>query len=181
LIDWLLKNKEWLFSGLGVSVLLGAPSILRFLRRRKPIEGTTVVVRVENTSEVKISPSRTVAVERISPLTPEEVQKSIEDAPPLQRDAVARRYIGLKVEWDTEFAGADEREGVVRLYLVTHKTRIGTPIFVWCNVKLDDYRELSIIRENANIRISGTIETAKAGSISLSDARLTFLAPGHGA
>jgi hypothetical protein len=133
LIDWLLKNKEWLFSGLGVSVLLGILSILRFFRRRKPaVEGATVVVRVENTSGVEISPGRTVAVERISPLTPEEVQKSIEDAPPLQRDAVASRYIGLKVEWDTELAGADEREGVVRLQLVAHKTRIGIPsIFVW--------------------------------------------------
>lgn len=175
--DWLTINSEWVFSGIGVAVITGAMALFGRLRQKQAPE---VVVRLEHTGEQIRSPGApgtgTISVERIAPISPEGLQASIESAPLLQREATAQRYNGQRIEWDTELAGAEQKDDLVQLFLRAKKgPNPGYPysIFVSCNVKLNDYRELALLSEGAPIRVNGVIEKATSTSIDLADARLS--------
>lgn len=45
-IDWLFKNKEWVFSGIGIFVITATVSIIKFIFRKK--EKTTTIIKQNN-------------------------------------------------------------------------------------------------------------------------------------
>lgn len=179
MIDWLLKNKDWLFSGLGVTVAIWLLGIIRTHGRKVNPDQTTVVVRIEhagNGDQLDASSTGAVEVERVSPVTPANIRAAIESAPPLQRGAVAARYGGQRIEWDTELTSADEVDGMVKLHLRTKQATNELFRFsVICEVKLEDYRELAVLPEQAHVRVNGTIDLATPNWVRLSGVRLTFL------
>jgi len=181
-IDWLVTNKEWVFSGIGVTFIAALAALARFFGKRYQRGTAEVVIRIEHASDASrqpdLSASAAIAVERISPITLNEFQSAIESAPPLQREVVAQRYVGQRIEWDTELSNVRQEKEFVMLQLRAQKPRSAPypyPVFVWCYVKLEDYRELAILPEGAHIRVNGTIEKVSSTSVGLKDARLTFL------
>ncbi len=181
MIDWLLTNKEWVFSGAGITVLVGLVAFFRLLGKKQKPEIPPVVVRIEHVllggSQPGLSTSTMVAINRITLITPEDIKTSIETAPLLQSKAVANRYKGLRVEWETELIGAEEDKGMVRLHLRVSCKKMLFPFFVWCDVKLADYPELSVLPKGACVKANGRIENATSDSVKLYDVCLTFLSP----
>lgn len=132
--DWLLKNKEWLFSGSGL-VLFGllARWVAKFIRLRGPV-----------------APPFDQAVFRTRPL-PSEIKKVIKDAPSLRQSARAQEFVGLKVQWRTTLGSAIEKDdGTVRLFL--NEGNSGSD--VWCNVPADRYPDLRLAREGTTIWVT---------------------------
>ena len=175
IIDWILQNKEWLFSGVGVSVILIFWGVIRHKKESQNTK-TQVVVHVHNADESTPSNYEEVSpadIERISPVNFEMIRKAIDTAPPFQRDDVQRKFIGINVEWDSYLNSANEdNDGYVKLMLKTGKD-IGTG-FIFCKVLLSDYKELGILPENSKIRIHGEIEEADRNHVSLKNVKLMF-------
>lgn len=109
-------------------------------------------------------------LERVSSITPDEINNSLNNAPPLQREVVANSYIGIRVEWDTEFINGKRLDnGCVRLQLTSFdKSRDS----VWCEVSEEEYRELAILTKGARIRIYGEIARIATHGIHIKNAQL---------
>ncbi len=177
MVDWVINNKEWIFSGIGISVPVALITVVRYLRQRKSQGSLSIESRFPVIVPQERQVSAPIAIERISPVTPNELQVSIESAPPLQKNAVAERYIGQRIEWNTELCGAEQKGSLIRLLLSAVKgsdSKYPYPVYVWCNVKLDEYRELTVLPEKAHICINGTLTKVSSTSVSLDNASLTF-------
>ena len=180
MVDWVINNKEWIFSGIGITVPVALITVVRSLRQRKSQGSLSIESRFPVTVPQERQVSVPIDIERISPVTPNEIQASIESAPPLQQNAVAGRYIGQRIEWDTELCDAKQQGSLVRLQLRAVREPSAeylTPFFAWCSVKLDDYPELAILPKETHIRINGIITDVTVGfpgSLQLDKARLIF-------
>jgi hypothetical protein len=111
-------------------------------------------------------------LERVSTLSIDDIINTISKAPPLQRDQVAKNYIGLKIEWDTLFKGGKLIEGdLIRLHLsVIDAATFGS--IVWCVVPAKQYPELAILPTNSKVRIYGEIEMVESYGVDIKDAHL---------
>lgn len=122
----------------------------------------------DNSPSIRLAPA---AIDRVSPLTFQDIAEAIDSAPPLQRDHVAESFKGLRVEWDTYFkSGRLSEEGTIRLRLGTEQR--GSFKSVLCAVAVADYRELGVLPEGSKIRVFGEIESASRYDIELKDVRL---------
>ena len=176
MIDFILQNKEWLFSGVGVA-LIGGLIAFFWRKSRKEIEKPPqVVVHLSGTSQ-------TLDIEQEHPLAPTpiqvtfaDIQKAIDDAIPLQKGQIKENYVGIWVEWDAYLASASkEDDDTVELLLLTNKRGTSAEIeIVKCKVSLNEYRVLGILPEGARIRVRGEIERVDWGSINLKDVKLFF-------
>lgn len=173
MLDWLLKNKEWLFSGVGVTAIAAAFSILRYLRNRRspPAAAST---------HASLSPALTATTKTldectpasIALLSPQAIQAEFRAAPPLQERSLAARYVGQKVDWLTKLTEAHAKEGVVELKLLACE---GSMFDVSCTVELAAYRELAVLPRDALVRVAGVITRANAWHAALSDVKLTYV------
>jgi hypothetical protein len=181
MFDWLIKNKEWVFSGIGISALaiLGAAFKAFISRGNASAHASTVVVQLVNPGAQQGGAQgqelSLVDVERVAPIDPYEMQKIIESAPLLQREAVANRYVGQRIQWDTELVDAKPQGEQVRLQLRAKRANSFDPgFYAWCRVRLSDYQELAILPYAAPIRVTGTIASLSSSSVELDRARLTL-------
>ena len=178
LFGFVWDNKEWIFSGIGIVVLLGILKILRHKFHKPKTEAPQVIVHVAATEQtlspdIKGTELKRGPIERISPITFKDIRKTIDAALPLQKDHVRKNFVGIKVEWDSFLKYAYPRkDGMVRLTLGTSKA-IGLES-IHCEVPLSRYRELGILPEGAKIRIQGTIAEAGSLDVDLNDVTLFF-------
>jgi len=174
MLAWLNANKEWLFSGAGAVFAAWIFGLTKWLRR-EVTPPPQVIVRVEGAPAPPAQAAQlasAVRIERIAPITAEDIHSAITNALPLQEAAVKKSFIGLKIEWDTLLQGAEEEDGVVHLFLKA----TSEPFFsIWCNVKLVDYRELGIMPRDSRIRVYGEIEKAEEWSVRLKGVELKYL------
>jgi hypothetical protein len=181
MIDLLLKNKEWLFSGVGVVIIVGIFALLRrrFSGTKDP--GQTVVVRLETPQSPRVSIEKTtsseIPVRRTAPITLLQIHETLRNAPPLQREELREHYKGLYVEWDAYLSSASKEGGnSVRLSLSAGKGMDTNSLLkIFCNVSLHDYKELAILREGAPIRLFGKITKVDEWYVELAEAQLTFM------
>lgn len=111
-------------------------------------------------------------LERVSTLSIDDIMNTITKAPPLQRDQVAKNYIGLKIEWDTLFISGKLVGGdLIQLQLsVIDASNLSS--VVWCAVPAKQYRELAILPQNSKVRIYGEIESVATYGVDIKDAHL---------
>jgi hypothetical protein len=106
-----------------------------------------------------------------------EIGDAIRKAPPLQREDLAKHYVGLYVEWDTWLDNATRVGEKVNLS-VRPGEGVGDKGFltsIRCRVSLSEYRELALIKEGTHIRLSGKIAKAEQWAIELADAELKII------
>jgi len=112
-----------------------------------------------------------VQIERLVQVSFYDIEKAIDQAPPLQRDQVARNYLGLKVEWDSYLRYANKRDnGEVALRLSIDEHYQGRSVN--CVVREEDYRILAVLPQGSHIRVSGEITSASSFDIELSNVKL---------
>lgn len=177
--------------GLGVIGAFGAGFLKRagedsylWLKNKFGLDSNTpsvpqVIVHVSGNGENQSNEPKNASlllpatVERVSNISFNEIAKTIENAPPLQRKQVAQNYIGLRVEWDAYFKGGRENDDEsIDLRLTTDLNRPLNTIY--CTVKFRDYRELGVLPENTKVRVSGEISAADRYEVTLTDVRLHF-------
>lgn len=178
MFQFILDNKEWIFSGIGVAVLGGLIVILRRKSHKAPENLPQLIIHVSGTDQAQSEESKAtevtpVSIERISPINFKDIKKTIDEAPPLQREKVGKNFVGIKVEWDTFLKDAStDKDDMVRLRLTTDKK---VPLdTVHCKVPLSQYRELGVLPEGTRIRIQGEIEEAATWDVTLNNVKLFF-------
>ena len=169
MLAWLNTNKEWLFSGLGITLVAGLVAAVRAAvskPRSTPTAAAPTAIPLEQSDAVV--PATTV---RVSAISAQEIHDAIASAPPMQQEDKARHFIGLRVQWRTELISATRRDDSVRLQLRGGGSSRPT---VWCRVRFDEYRELAILSTNSPIIVNGLIESAENFRIELKEVGLTF-------
>jgi hypothetical protein len=112
-----------------------------------------------------------VAIECLSQVSFDDIEKAIDSAPPMQREHVANRYLGLKVEWNSYLRSANMKEsGEVFLRLSIDKAYKGRSVL--CKVQADEYRVLGILPKGAHILVAGEITKVDTCDVELSNVRL---------
>ena len=112
-----------------------------------------------------------VSGKRVSSLNFDDIAKAITSAPPMQRDLVAERYIGIRVEWDTYFkSGSLVGDNLMELRLTADKKYpINT---IYCKVPADKYLEFGILPEYTKVRVSGELAKVNRFNVELTDVHL---------
>lgn len=133
-----------------------------------------LVIHMEGVSSGQTTDNQMLgSVGRVSTISFDEIMSGIDKAPPLQRTKLAESYVGLPVEWDTKFVDGTpiEKEGTVRIQLSAKKSapHLGS---VFCEVPFADNRELGILPEGSEIRVSGVIESISSSGVTLKNSRL---------
>jgi hypothetical protein len=191
-VNWLLVNKEWVFSGAGVAAV-GALIALFF---RRGSEGHRSAISADRNSSVLGSPvasgsniSQTVnIVTTLSPApqqgitysdtpSPSDIRKQLRALPLFQRKAVASSYLGLKVRWKGTLAQLEELpphyNQVSDSGDATHDLRLrdeGLGDMVRTYVNIERFPRLKISHEGTRIEIFGTISyVSDLGAIRLKD------------
>ena len=93
MLDYILNNKEWLFSGIGVTVLGLLFIIIRYFYKKKYL-----IIK------------KYVQYATISQQDVYKIMQELEAMPPLHLDDVTKNYIGLNVDWLTKYSFANKKD-----------------------------------------------------------------------
>lgn len=184
MIDYIENNKEWIFSGIGVTVIVGiARQFWKFIAKQSG-GGTAQVIVMSDPEQVTKNEAASVKypqeqylpahITRISPITYNDINAAFDAAPPMQRDAIAKSYEGIYIRWKTSlFDASPYGEHEARLILEVDKNKMKA---VNCIVRIEEYKELGVMPRGASITVVGRIKEIDELSISLDDVHLYFSA-----
>ena len=102
-----------------------------------------------------------------------QIMEEIDKAPPLQQRDVARRYEGIKVDWELLFLSASPMPKDNALVLLTDSESFSLAC-VRRAVKLPLYREMAIMKRGKRIRVVGTLFDVDGPFITLKEVKLTY-------
>ena len=177
---WLADNYTWVFSGVGVAVLVG---VIGWLLRRKgkPSHGTPVHISKSNISgsvvggrdniiqTVNISPSHDPTDDEYSETpTADEIMTQTNSLPFLQQEAARRSYKGIRVNWPARIVYVTElhtRPGIADVMLRHGDRSAGAVMYV--EVELEKYPRLRSVHEGEPVTVMGTITGMLLGDIRL--------------
>src|SRR5579859_6267033 len=119
MLDWILKNKEWIFSGVGVAISSAILSgliwlgILLYNRRRRralpPVSSGVAPVPAPQTAQSESGPLSQEPKVYLQEQSPNEVVARIKTFRPLERELVTNQsYIGHWVRWSDTILGIEE-------------------------------------------------------------------------
>lgn len=155
MIEWILGNKEWLFSGAGVAVVV---YVMTFVVKRGLLKRLL--------SSVK---SRA-----ISPINPKDIYESASAVPDLRKVEVWNHYLGPKVNWLTKLVSVkrhSEKLGYVFLQL-EFLTEFTWTYSISCSVRLSDCPELMDAKEGRAVRVIGRVHRIQPATIELKEVQI---------
>jgi len=180
MLGFLWDNRSWLFEGLGVVVLVGLSGFLyrRFFMKDQPTPSHVTVVQVNESSKSSAVAHLTqgstelTKVTRLSPLSFDEILAALNDAPPLQVEAIGKRFKGITVQWRTQiYSIKKDSNNTVSLALHFGPQKRG---LIFCEVALDEYKELAYLKKESPITVQGVVEKVDEKSVTLKKAELFF-------
>ncbi|MDE2181181.1 MAG: hypothetical protein KGJ40_10090 [candidate division NC10 bacterium] len=163
MIEWVMKNREWLFSGIGVAILVGIVSLVCRRFASKPTQRSSpdvaMVAVVPEQPSKKMEP--TIVDNYSQKPTPEDIKNELMATPPFQRAAKASSYVGLKVQWTTTFHSCTTH-GVGRVMI--HMIGSGgiAPWVYFENLKIDKYPQFKIAHTGTRVVFGGTISKVES-------------------
>lgn len=175
MLKWLLNNKEWLFSGCGIVILVFLfHFITRYLRKRKL---ATISVKEQSLAEIiEGSPVKISEIKRdikIDSLTADAIMTRINEAPFLQQPDITKHYIGLRVTWDGVLADARKTgSDLIRLQISVGK-KGKEPEAIFVDIIPSQYPGIGLLKYGHSIRVSGVISGIYT-YFNLSDARIEY-------
>jgi hypothetical protein len=192
-MNWILANKEWVFSGVGVAVI--GSLIALFFRRPS---GNLAAISADRSGSVVGSPvasgsniSQTVNIVSAPATappstvysgtpTPDEIAAHLKSLPVFQRNAVKDSYIGLKICWPVELKNLHEISDVVRkAYKTDHTHTLVTESRgqeIEANINISRFPRLKISHRGTPMRLSGEISGVGATGFTywLKDVEIEF-------
>jgi hypothetical protein len=158
ILDYIFKNKEWIFSGIGVTLLgLFFFLIKHFLSKKSPMireEIKNIAETSTNLEPIKIIRSSAMSQEDVG-----RIMKELDDMPPLHIDDITKNYLGFDVNWLTRYSSASkDKDDLINVCLTIDLRHTVRPILIYCTVKLSDYRQFSILKSGAKVRVVGKID-----------------------
>lgn len=148
---WLWNNKEWLFSGIGVPVVVG------------------IYLYARNRIKRKHQPPP------VQDLDPMRILKEVVDAPLLLQKETAKRYYGIRVEWSGElYTSWEAGKNRVTLQFSVPPGEMGR--FKGPSVAFDvdpkRYPSLNLLKDGSVVRFQGVVAKIDFDIIYLKDVKL---------
>ncbi len=170
MIEWISKNKDWIFSGLGVAVLVWTFHLIRaFLQKKRLVR--EMPARVLLQTVIDSPPPPTPQLPAIRNIEPQAIMDAIEGVPLLQQAEVEKHYRGVPVEWKGSLVSAErDSDGNIQLLISPEKKRGVVGICV--KVKPEDYPGLGLLKKGDSVLVSGKIARISSIIIDLGDCRL---------
>lgn len=180
ILKWLLDNSTWIFSGIGVTLIVG---FIGWLRRRKagPLRSNSVKISKSSISSsmiagrdniiqtVNVSSSRDPTDDEYSETpTANEIRVQTDSLPILQQEAARRNYEGLKVKWPARISSIREfrtKPGVAEVTLRYGDENWGAIICI--EVELDKQPRLRSVYGGEPVVVTGTIVEMQPSAILL--------------
>jgi len=166
MIDWIIQNKEWLFSGIGVLLIGLVLKIIFYFRGKAKLlrAAGDSSQRYDSDSHELIQPTKIARLENIF----EELQK----IPPLQLQERTKHYFGIRVKGFGILSSFDKlKEDLVGITLLP-KNSVG---FIRTAFHPDEYPGIGLVEHGAEIEIEGKItDIENRYGIYLSEAKLKF-------
>jgi hypothetical protein len=166
MIDWIIQNKEWLFSGIGIIIIGLVWRSLVYFRNKAKYPHTTGNSSKEYDSNFRslIRPGKIVDFEKIF--------RELQKIPPLQLKERAKHYFGIQVKGFGKLSSVEElKEDLIGITLVPEST-VG---FIRTAVLPDEYPGIGVVEYGAKIEIQGKItDIENRYGIYLSEAKLKF-------
>ena len=134
--DFLWKNKEWIFSGVGVALIIFLLQLVRYTI------GTS-----KGVSKNILSPTN-------SP-TPQSLVRALHQVPLLQQKHIVDQYKGLPVTWEGKLWGFSKRAGdLVSVHITCGKIN---EVGVFFDIDPKQYPAMDTTRRGDKIRVYGKI------------------------
>jgi hypothetical protein len=171
IIDIFKKNKEWIFSGIGVFILGGILSGLYFLTKdntKKQSPKTTITIIKQDNSK-PLSNNVSEQSKSIDSLTPDGIKEVIKKIPIVQRNEIIKHYIGIPVKWEGELM--DVKEINNKFYALIKPNKSDT--LIKFNIDINDYPGFALLNEGHLIKVEGKIGNIDILWIELNDVRIT--------
>jgi hypothetical protein len=107
----------------------------------------------------------------ISKLPPKEITGYLHSVPPLQKEAAAKNYEGIRVSWEVNLEAAHPAyDGKLHLMMLDKEKYP----WVCCDVDPSNYPELRIMKKERLFRTEGEIKSANEAIIELINCQLRF-------
>jgi hypothetical protein len=168
MIKWIAENKEWLFSGVGITVFFGILYLIRRATRRSqpPVEpALTPASRPPAPFSSPPEPKKLVELDI------PKIIKEIESLPPFQRDDARKHYVGVRFRFTgTLFSAKAQDEGTIRICLES-LSETHLPL-VFGRVPVQDNPQLKIVHEGARVTIEGDLAELDSHSAGLENIKI---------
>lgn len=162
MLEYLVKNKEWIFSGVGVFLLAAVIGIIKFFWNRKKIKE----LKRENFTREKDSfeKAKVNALKDVvepSNVTVKTIIDEINNAPPFQRDTVSDNYKGIKVRWEGRLWNVEKVDFTNKsrqlVKVEFHPIPGNLHYRVLLQANIDEYPELRVAKRDSMIAAEGKI------------------------
>jgi hypothetical protein len=145
----MMKWYQWVFSGIGVTLILFLYDWLKKGRFRKQSALPSTPTTQDTLLSQSVIPSPTQ-------LQADTIIDIIESTPLLQQPEVKKHYIGIKVDWKGELGDImDEEKGKVRM-TIKCGTKRGSP-YAYFVIDPKKYPGIGLLRKHDPIHFTGTI------------------------
>ena len=170
MFEYVLKNKEWIFSGIGVFFLAGIIGIIRyFFKHRKKEE---VPATPEMTSNLIMGHSDNRNSKNIintENLVPERIKEALQSVPLLERENIAYQYKGIQVQWEGDVYSAERtHSGNIKIEIKWPNSVVG----IFFEIDPMQYKGVGLLKRGDHLCIVGYIDTVNESYISLVKAEI---------
>ena len=171
---WIWSNKDWLFSGVGLAlILLIARFVFRRIKKAKPEEDLVKGPSLQQIIEgPPAKPPEIKKESTSSSLSALAIIASINATPLLQRPDVARNYIGLRVTWDGQLSSA-KKISDDKIRLIIRISEGFKDVRAVCEINPNEYPGLALLKYEHLVRVSGVISRIE-DYFNLEDAHIEY-------
>ncbi|MCJ7728454.1 MAG: hypothetical protein MUO27_01015, partial [Sedimentisphaerales bacterium] len=157
MVKWILENKEWVFSGIGVFILgFLIVGFRKLVVKKKPSVNTQSNQAIKSdTDNKKIKTIESEQQKIRKDLTPEAIVNAVKSVPPLQRKDIVKHYQGIRVKWSGTLSSVMDIFGPD--VLMTLRSSDANPVDIVFSVNPANYKGLSLINIGHTITIEGDI------------------------
>jgi hypothetical protein len=170
MIDFVLKNKEWIFSGIGVTIIGAFVVIGKWLYTKSRNRATQGI-----SSDASKLESQTPypCGEYLDHPTAKEIDDQISALPPFQQNGAENNYVGLKIKWKAKVSLIFPGNGnTVR---ISCNDTSGYFRYIHIKVNLSEYPKFKSMSEKEEFWIYGEIAGMEASGFHINVHRIQFL------
>lgn len=155
-MQWILDNKEWLFSGIGVAIISSIIAIVISSARRK---NKSIQNTISNTTasgdEPKSRPVLNDGPSVENGLTLSKVFADIYNQPPYLQDQAEKNYLGVRIRFSGKLRSLWKQENDIVSITVEPSTE--SMITVGFEVDIKEFPEFKVMRRGTPLIVEGAL------------------------
>jgi len=166
MLDYLLENKEWIFSGIGIFLLAGTGAVLKYIlpkikgkKENANVSVSEMTKKISSGLNKRIESAHSTQSENIVDITVKEIIDEIQNMPPFQQASAGKNYNGIKVQWEGRLWNVEKshrsNKNIVRVDIKPHPNDLHYTIFLY--VDIEKFPELKVAKRDYTIKVKGKI------------------------